>query len=150
MHEKEEFVVIGLFALVLASLFTGAAFYITLVEQPARLALEDRSLLAEWKPSYKRGFNIQGSLAATTAVIGVIAYVQAGNWLSLVGALAIFANWPYTLIFLIPTNNKLLAIPLESAGPETRRMIEAWGRGHLVRGCLGAMAVVAFLLAALS
>jgi len=29
-------------------------------------------------------------------------------------------------------------------------MIEAWGRGHLVRGCLSAMAVVVFFLAALS
>ena len=142
--------IIGLFALVFASLFTGAAFYITLVEQPARLALEDRSLLAEWKPSYKRGFNIQGSLAAATAVVGVIAYVQTGNWWWLAGAVTIFANWPYTLIFLIPTNNKLLATPLESAGPEARRMIEAWGRGHLVRGCLGAIAVVLFLLAVLS
>ena len=140
--------IIGLFALVLASLFTGAAFYITLVEQPARLALVDRSLLAEWKPSYKRGFNIQGSLAAATAVVGVIAYVQAGNWLSLAGAVVIFANWPYTLIFLIPINNKLLAIPLESAGSETRQMIEAWGRGHLLRRFLGAIAVVLFLLAA--
>ena len=60
--------VMGLFALVLASTFTGAAFYITLVEQPARLGLADRSLLAEWKPSYKRGFNLQGSLVAVVMV----------------------------------------------------------------------------------
>jgi len=142
--------VIGLIALVLASLFTGAAFYITLVEQPARLRLDDRSLLAQWKPSYERGFNMQGTLAAVTAVAGVIDYIQTGNWLWLTGALAIFVNWPYTLIFLIPTNNKLLATPPESAGPESRRMIEAWGRGHLIRGFLGAIAVVLFLLAALS
>jgi hypothetical protein len=32
--------IFGLFALVFASLFTGGAFYISLVEQPARLALE--------------------------------------------------------------------------------------------------------------
>ena len=67
--------VIGLFALVLASFFTGAAFYITLAEPPARLSLEDRSLLAEWKPSYMRGFNLQGSLVAVTAVLGTIAYM---------------------------------------------------------------------------
>ena len=95
---------IGLLALVLASLFTGAAFYITLAEQPARLALDDRPLLAVWKPSYKRGFNVQGSLAAAAAVAGVLAYVQNGTWLWLAGALAIFINWPYTLIFLIPTS----------------------------------------------
>ncbi len=140
----------GLFALVSASLFTGAACYITLVEQPARLSLDDRSLLAQWKPSYKGGFNIQGSLAVITAVAGGIAYMQTSNWLWLGGAFAIFANWPYTLMFLIPTNNRLLAMPLESAGSETRGMIEAWGRGHVVRGCLGGFAIVCFFLAALS
>lgn len=140
--------VMGLIALVLASLFTGAAFYITLVEQPARLTLDDRPLLAEWKPSYQRGFNVQGSLAAVTAVAGGVAYVQSGKWLWLVGALAMFLNWPYTMIFLIPTNNKLLAIPLESAGPDTRQLIQWWGRGHLLRGCLGVIAVALFLAAA--
>ena len=42
-------------ALVAASVFTGAAFYVNDAEQPARLGLDDRSLLAEWKPAYKRG-----------------------------------------------------------------------------------------------
>ena len=141
--------IIGLIALILASLFTGAAFYITLVEQPARLALDDRPLLAEWKPSHRRGFNIQGSLVAVSAVAGFAAYFQGGSWLWLMGALAIIVNWPYTMIVLIPTNNKLLATPLESARPETRQMIERWGRGHLLRGFLGAVAVVSFLIAAL-
>jgi hypothetical protein len=142
--------IVGQLALILAALFSGAALYINVAEQPARLGLDNRSLLTEWKPSYKRGFAMQSSLAIAGFLLGVAAWWQTSNWWWLIGALLMIANWPYTIIAIMPTNRRLLAIETTGTGPESRLLIEKWGQLHAVRTGLGLAATLIFLWASLS
>jgi hypothetical protein len=135
----------GQLALTTAALFTGAAIYVNIAEQPARLQLDDRSLLAEWKPAYKRGYMMQASLAIVGGVLGLVAYFSSLDWRWLIGAVVLLANWPYTIF--VRTNRDLMNTPAEAATAETRRMLERWGNLHAGRSALGLVATLIFLWA---
>ena len=141
---------IGLLALIVAAIFFGAAFYVTVVEQPARLQLDDRALLGEWKPSYKRGTAMQAPLALIGFVLGLTAWWQTSIAAFLIGAVAIVAAWPWTLIAIKPVNDALQASNVETADAQSRALIVKWGGLHAVRAVLGAIAMIAFFGACLS
>jgi hypothetical protein len=137
----------GQLALILAAVFAGGAFYVGFAEHPARMALDDRNALKQWKPSYDAGYMMQASLAAVSAALGLFAAWSTGDWRWTAGAVLILANWPYTLLAIMPTNQKLKALAGGDAGPESRALLAQWGRLHAVRTALGAAATLAYLWA---
>lgn len=140
----------GLVALALAAAFAGAAFYINVAEHPARLGLDDGPLLAQWKPSYAAGFTMQASLAVASFLCAILAAWLTSDWRWLIGGVVIVANWPFTLIAIMPTNHKLNAIAIADAGPASRGLLVTWARLHAVRTVLGMAATVIFLVIAVT
>jgi hypothetical protein len=137
---------IGPLALTFAAAFSGAALYINLVEQPARLALDDSALLSEWRPSDRRGFAMLASLALIAAALGLATYFQTQDPRWLIGAIVVIASWPYTFFAMVPMNNRILTVSggEPSAG---RELVRIWGLLEFGQTAIGLVACAAFLWA---
>jgi hypothetical protein len=136
---------LGHLALVVAALFTGAALYVNVAEQPARLELSAQALLQQWRPSYRRATVMQAPLALLGFILGVATWWPTADWRWFVGAILMLANWPYTLLVIMPTNNMLLTLDPESG--DAYALVGRWGWLHAGRTALGVLATVLFLWA---
>lgn len=133
---------LALTAFIAAALFTGAAAYVSFVEHPARMALDDRAALTQWKPAYARGTLMQAPLALIGGLAGIGAWYRwMSVWPWLAGGVILLSIIAYTFAVIWQTNGKLKAIPLDQAGPESRALLVKWGQLHLGRTILGALAL---------
>jgi hypothetical protein len=130
--------------LALAALFLGIALYITIAEQPSRLALGDAPMLAAWKTSFEVGFIVQGTMTILTGICGIAAWRFIRDWRFMAGGLLMLANWPWTLVMMAPVNNALKGTAPEAASAASRALIEQWGQLHSIRAAFALMATLLF------
>ena len=123
-----------------AGLFAGAAIYITAVEHPARLASGTEVALKEFAPSYHRATMMQASLAIVGCASGLWAGWALRDLLVTIGAVCLGAVVPFTLIVILPTNQRLVDPALDPRDPLAGALLVRWGRLHAVRSVLSALA----------
>lgn len=94
---------------------------------------------------------MQATLAVISGLCGIAAWLSSGLWWWLAGALLILANWPFTMIVIMPVNRRLIAIAKaeQAEEAETVRLLKRWGELHGIRSMLSFLAVAAYLIAAL-
>jgi anthrone oxygenase-like protein len=128
-----------------AGLFSGAALYINLVEHPARMECGTAIALAEFAPSYHRATVMQASLAVTGSLAAVLAWLGGSGSTCLVGGILLASVVPFTLVVILPTNQRLLDPGLDPHSAEARALLERWARLHALRSILGLAAFIALM-----
>lgn len=136
----------GSLALAFAAAFAGAALYVNLVEQPARLGLGDEALVAEWGPSDQRGVALLAGLALASALCALGAYFESRDLRWLIGALVVMMSWPYVFFAMVPTNNRILALGAGESGP-ARDLVRLWGQLEYGQTAIGLVASAVFVWA---
>ncbi len=128
-------------------IFAGAAIYVNLVEQPARLSCGIALAITEWRPSYQRGAVMQASLALVGSALAFFSAWLSRDWAWIIGGALLFAVGPFTLLVIFPTNKKLQSAELDVTSSEAERLLRWWGQLHAVRSVLSLLAFAVFLYA---
>src|SRR5215470_8561039 len=127
--------------------FFGAALYINLVEQPARISCGTTLAVTEWRPSYRRGTLMQVPLALIGSLSALIAWRFEGGTAWLVGGLLLLLPVPLTLVVILPTNKRLESQELDPRSEEAGCLLRRWGRLHAIRSILSGAVFLVFLSA---
>ena len=75
---------------------------------------------------------------------GLVVGYFSTDWRWFAGSILLLANWPFTLLVIMPVNKRLMAMQGRDAGAGSRTMLVQWGRMHNVRSALGAATVLLF------
>ncbi len=135
-------------AMLSGALFTGGALYVSLVEQPARTRLQPGAAVDQFRFSYRRAAPWQAATAMICALSGALASITGAPWSWAIGGLLIGLAVPFTLIVILPTNNRLLGH--ESGAGDTRTLLTRWARLHGIRSALGTVGLLVLIRAALA
>lgn len=134
----------GLYAFATAAGFVGAATYICLIEQPARLKLSGGAMVQEWRQSYHRGTMMMSVLAAVSAILAFIQFKMHGDVRWIIGGTTILATLPYSYFVMTPVNIWLWAIAPGRAASPVRNLMLDWGALEWGQVLLGFGAACAF------
>jgi hypothetical protein len=130
----------GLFEFAAACVFVGAALYINIVEQPARLKLGPRAMMREWTPSNRRGFILLSTFAILSAMLAYADYARSGDVRWIIGGTIMLACLPYAYFVIMPVNIWLYTFEATAPRAVVRELMRDWGLlewGHTAIGVLG-------------
>jgi hypothetical protein len=122
-----------LLAIMTSALFAGAAFYITVVEHPARLSAGIPVALQEFRPSYRRAAILQPVIAIICCICSLAVSLFTYDWIWAIGGGLVGVSIPFTLLCIMPTNRRLLDSANPPPGIEARELLDRWGRLHMAR-----------------
>lgn len=132
-------------ATVCAGIFAGAAVYISLVEYPAVVDLGTAVAVRFFAAMYPRASVMQAPLAVVGAIAAILCWWGGGGRLWLLGALFLAFVVPFTLVVMMPTNDRLQSAALDPASQEASDLLSRWARLHAVRSVTSCVAFLLFV-----
>lgn len=128
-----------------AGVFAGAAVYISVVEYPAVAELGTATAVRFFAAMYPRASVMQAPLALVGSAAALWCWWSGAGRIWLAGALLLGLVIPFTLLVMMPTNDRLQSTALDPASHEAADLLSRWARLHALRTATSTAALLLFL-----
>jgi hypothetical protein len=133
-----------LIATLSAAFFAGGGLFVSMVLYPA-IMTDMASAVAQFGRTYDRAAPWQGFNAIASLLAAVIVSALTGDWWWAIGGLLVGASIPFTLLVMMPVNNRLLDERAPPNPDEAVSLLKHWGRLHWIRNVLSTLGLVVML-----
>ena len=126
----------------------GVALAATLIVHPVLNSISKSSALEAFKPFFHKTHNTMIVLSIATTLVALAISISTKNWWWFGIAMLMHLNGPYTIVFMMPTNRRLMADDVNPNSAETAHDLANWGKLHAVRTVLNGVILLGLLLLA--
>jgi len=128
-----------------AAFFAGGGLFVSMVLYPA-IMTEITSAVAQFGKTYRRAAPWQGSNAIICLLAAIVVSALTGDWWWAIGGILVGASVPFTLLVMMPVNNRLLDEKAPPSADEAAPLLKHWGRLHWVRNILSTLGLALMLV----
>lgn len=124
----------------------GIALASSLIVHPILKEVKRITALEVFKPFFHKTHNTMITFSIVVTVLALAISILSGNWWWFGVSLLMHLNGPYTLKFMMPTNNRLMADDVDPDSEKTIFDLINWGKLHAVRTVWNGGIFIAFIL----
>lgn len=126
----------------------GVALTATLIVHPILVKVKKTSAVELFKPFFDKTHIMVLILSIFVTILAIVYSIFSGNlwWAGM--SLLLHLNGPYTLLFMMPINKRLMDENVDPLSEQTANDLKRWGKLHLVRTFLNGIIFLTFIILA--
>lgn len=138
-------ILILLLILVIGTQF-GIALASSIIVHPILKEVTRPAAIEVFKPFFHKTHNSMIVMSIVVTILALVISYFTGNWWWFGVSLLMHLNGPYTLKFMMPTNNRLMADNVDPHSEQSKADLLNWGNLHSVRTVWNGLIFIGFII----
>lgn len=124
----------------------GIALASYIIVHPILIQISRPAAIEVFKPFFHKTHNSMITMSIIVSLLALLMSYFTNSWWWFGISLLMHLNGPYTLKFMMPTNNRLMTDRIDPDSEQTISDLKNWGNLHLVRTLWNGGVFIAFLV----